>query len=211
MEASSPPPPPTVSEYDADADADAVPAANRDDDDVTTDGKFGRPRRSRRGGRHLLRILLVLAQCYTERERGAPVTYLARGTRAMPPRKYGGGQFHKTSLRIIGAPRSSLPLISAGRRMHFGIMGSPRPPSSVHSHGACSRRRRRPFVSPSERDAPLLTIVTQNEETVEWAGSKRVDSGRIRSQPVGLGPHFYGLVSVWSSLPSSSVGVSISF
>ena len=50
-EASSPPP--TLSEYDADEAA----AATSSRDDVTADGKFGRRRR------HLLRILLVLAQC----------------------------------------------------------------------------------------------------------------------------------------------------
>ena len=49
-EASSPPP--TLSEYDAD---EAAATSSRDD--VTADGKFGRRRR------HLLRILLVLAQC----------------------------------------------------------------------------------------------------------------------------------------------------
>ena len=131
MEASAsppPPPPPTVSEYDAD---EVVPStANRDD--VTTGGKFGRPLRNRR---HLLRILLVLAQCCTQRGRDAPVTYPLSGQKkelAQCRSGNTGGNLTKPHLKSLACPAlPCLPLISAGRRMHFEIMGSPRHPSSV--------------------------------------------------------------------------------
>ena len=133
----SPPsrPPPTVSEYDADG---AVAAA----DDVTTDGKFGRPRRRGRR-RHLLRILLVLAQCCDALDGRASDLSDQNNSLALGHAMRSGNSRCKIAKPDTAnhwrARRCSVPLISAGRRrMHFGIMGSPPPSCAVrplHSHG----------------------------------------------------------------------------
>ena len=129
----APSPSPSVSEYDAAAAAAAAVVPSNRDDDITTDRKIFRcrPRRPR----HLLRILLVLAQCCTERGRDAPVTYPLSGQKkelAQCRSGNTGGNLTKPHLKSLACPAlPCLPLISAGRRMHFEIMGSPRHPSSV--------------------------------------------------------------------------------